>query len=70
MGFMAGPRLREFLDPHVPDPPVQGPECVCDPVAGDYFVISAPGAGRGACPWGWCLTLCCSFEICSPLWFL
>jgi len=26
MGFMAGPRLRKFLDPHVPDPPVQGPE--------------------------------------------
>ena len=45
--------------------------CVRDPVAGDYFVISPPGArARGACPWGWCLTLCCSFEICSPLWFL
>ena len=26
MGFMAGPRLRKFLDPHVPDPPVQRPE--------------------------------------------
>ena len=26
MGFMAGPRLRKYLDPHVPDPPVQGPD--------------------------------------------
>ena len=26
MGFMAGPRLRKILDPHVPDPPVQGPD--------------------------------------------
>ena len=29
--------------------------CVRDPDAGDYFVISAPGAR--ACPWGLCLTL-------------
>ena len=41
--------------------------CVRDPVAGDYFAISPPGARARACPWGWCLTLCCNFEICVAI---
>ena len=53
MGFMAGPRSRKFLDPHVPDPPVQGPESL-GPIkaAGPAGPLPAPAllaAAKQAC---------------------
>jgi len=55
MGFMAGPRLRKYLDPHVPDPPVQGPE----PGPLQLFCCTA----------GWCLAGC-GPAACGPAAFL